>query len=38
MKLLLGNPGMPDGAITPEQVMDIDQDFQKRYQKLDQYQ
>ena len=27
MKLLLGNPGMPDGAIAPERVMDIDQDF-----------
>ena len=27
MKLLLGNPGMPDGAITPDRVLDIDQDF-----------
>merc|ERR1711899_128557 len=28
MKLLLGNPGQPDAAITPDRVLEIDQDFQ----------
>ena len=27
MKLLLGNPGIPDAAITPDRVLEIDQDF-----------
>ena len=27
MKLLLGNPGQPDAAITADRVLEIDQDF-----------